>query len=797
MSTDSSVVRYANWVTSNPWLAMFVSIVLVFAAASGGRFLQFKTDYRVFFSDDNPQMLAFDALEKMYSKNDNIMFVLTPKGGNVFTNDNLKVIQKLTEQSWQIPYSTRVDSISNFQNTEAEADDLIVEDLVPEQDNFSSAQITKIKNIATSEPFLVNRLVSPSGHVTGINITVQLPGIEMTEVAEVVSYARDIREKFLIKHPSFEVRLSGMVMMNNAFAEASQDDMKSVVALSFLLMLITLMFLLKSVSGTIATFVVIIFSILTAMGIGGYLGFPLTPPSATTPNVVLTIAIANSVHILVSLFHGMRKGLSKKDAMIESLRVNMQPVFLASITTAVGFLTMNFSDVPPFQHLGNMVAIGVVASFILSVVFLPAFMTVVPVRVKVKKQTTGNKLMTGLGDFVVEKRRSLLWGMLAIIIGLISFLPKNELNDVFLHYFDESVTFRQDADYFTQNLSGLYLMDYSIESGQPGGISNPAYLEDLEKFSTWYRQQPETMHVNTYTDIMKRLNKNLHGDDPNWYKQPDSRDMAAQYLLLYEMSLPYGLDLNNQINIDKSATRLTVSLRTMSSNDLLLLEQRAQDWLKANTTTIFEAKGSGTSIMFAYIGKRNILSMLSGTTVALVLISFMLIVALKSLRIGLISLIPNLVPAAMGFGLWALLVGQVGLSLSIVASMTLGIVVDDTVHFLSKYLRARREDGLSSQQAVRYAFTTVGMALLTTSIVLVIGFMVLATSSFELNSGMGQLTAIVIALALLADFFFLPPLLMFLDKKPYSEKETYEQGDNDDQHNNHKDSTLRPNPTAT
>jgi predicted RND superfamily exporter protein len=169
-------------------------------------------------------------------------------------------------------------------------------------------------------------------------------------------------------------------------------------------------------------------------------------------------------------------------------------------------------------------------------------------------------------------------------------------------------------------------------------------------------------------------------------------------------------------------------------------------------------------MMFAYIGKRNIISMLTGTSIALVLISLILIFALRSVKIGLISLIPNLAPAAMGFGLWGLLYGQVGLGLSIVAGLTLGIVVDDTVHFLSKYLRARREQGMNSQDAVRYAFHTVGVALLVTTIVLVAGFLVLSQSSFKLNSDMGLLTSITIALALLADFLFLPPLLMKLDK---------------------------------
>jgi len=308
------------------------------------------------------------------------------------------------------------------------------------------------------------------------------------------------------------------------------------------------------------------------------------------------------------------------------------------------------------------------------------------------------------------------------------------------------------------------VIDYSLDSGEPGGISNPEFLSEVSAFSEWYRSQPETIHVNTLTDIMKRLNKNLHGDDQEWYRLPEQRDLAAQYLLLYEMSLPYGLDLNNQINVEKSAIRFTVTLQTMSTNELLALDQRASNWLEANAPHVSGKVGTGTTMMFAHIGKRNIVSMLMGTTLALIGISLILVIALRSVKIGLLSMIPNLIPAAMGFGLWGLLVGEVGLSLSIVAGMTLGIVVDDTVHFLSKYLRARREKGLDAEAAVRYAFRNVGMALFTTSVVLVVGFMVLSLSSFELNSGMGLLTAIVISFALIADFLLLPPILMLFDK---------------------------------
>lgn len=766
MNQQTWITRYATWVVNHPWWVLMIAILVVMAMASGAKHLTFSNSYRVFFSEDNPQLKAFDALEKSYTKNDNAMFIITPKDGDVFTPETLEVIRQLTKDAWQTPYSTRVDSITNFQHTEAYDDDLIVQDLVMDGTPLNQAALDKIRQVALNEPMLVNRLISTKGDVTGINVTIQLPGInEVSEVPEVIAFVRNMAQQYRDEYPDIEIRLNGVAFMNNAFSEAAQSDMQHLMPISFGVMLITLVLMLKGFTGTVTTLFVIFGSIAAGMGGGGHLGYPITPPSSTAPPIILTVAIANSVHILVTFLSQMRHGLDKRAAMVESLRINFSPVFLASVTTALGFLSLNFSDVPPFNHLGNMAAIGVLISFFLAVTLLPAMMSILPVRVKVSDRPNGNEAMARFGDFVVRKRRGLMWGMAVIIVILIASIPRNELNDVFVHYFDESIQFRADSDYMNEHLSGLYTIDYSLRANEPGGVSNPEFLSELEAFKQWYLAQPEVKHVNSLSDIMKRLNKNMHGDDPNWYTQPNNRELAAQYLLLYEMSLPYGLDLNNQLNVDKSATRFTVNTEIISSNQLLALEQRAEQWLANNASHISSDGGSGPNMMFAHIGQRNIQSMLIGTTLALIMISLILIFALRSLKIGLISLIPNLVPAAMGFGLWGLLIGEVGISLSIVAGMTLGIVVDDTVHFLSKYLRARREKGLSSEDAVRYAFANVGYALITTSVVLVAGFLVLALSNFYLNSGMGMLTAIVIVFALIADFLFLPPLLMKLDKQ--------------------------------
>jgi predicted RND superfamily exporter protein len=755
---------YAEWLVRWRYLVLIAVAVLVAVAASGVRLLYFKTDYRAFFSEDNPQLQAFEQIQNTYTKTDNVLFVLAPQDGNVFTKETLATVIRLTEAAWQIPYSIRVDSITNYQHTEAEADDLIVDDLVPDATQLDAAALQRIRDIAVHEPLLVNRMISPDGRVTGVNVTIQLPDEGSgKEVPEITDFARNLVDDLKAENPGLDVYLTGMVIMNNSFPEVSIRDQKTLVPIMFGVVIVTLVLLLRSFTGTVSTFLVITFSILTGMGLAGWLGIPLTPPSASSPTIILTLAVADCVHILVSFLHAMRRGVDKTSAMVESLRINLQPIFLTSLTTVIGFLSMNFSDAPPFRDLGNIVAMGVTAAFIFSVTFLPALVLVLPVRVKPETTSRRAQAMDRFAEFVVARRNPLFWGMGLIVITLVTFIPRNELNDEFIKYFDKTVDFRNSTEFTSDNLTGLYTIDYSLGAGESGGISDPEFLRDVENFANWYRTRPNVLHVNTLTDIMKRLNRNMHGDDYAWYRLPEQRDMAAQYLLLYEMSLPYGLDLNNQIDVGKSATRLTVTVNNISSNEMLAMEDTAQDWLRENAPHM-QANGASPSVMFAHIGYRNIRSMLTGTTLALVLISLVLIIALRSLKIGLVSLIPNLAPAAMAFGLWGLFVGEVGLGLSVVTGMTLGIVVDDTVHFLSKYLRARREQHLNPPDAVRYAFSTVGMALTVTTLVLIAGFMVLTESPFKLNADMGLLTAVTIGFALIADFLFLPPLLMKVEK---------------------------------
>ena len=764
LSTESrrADFAYGRWLIRNRWLVLLLSVVVFLVAASGVRYLAMNPDARVFFSEDNPHLLALEQLENTYVKTENLLFILVPRDGEVFTRDTLDAVEWLTEESWQTPYSTRVDSISNYQNIRAEGDDLVVHDLIQDAAQYSEEEIASAREIALDRPTLAGRLLSHDVHVTAVQVLVIKPEKSLNEVPEIMAFARDLEQRFESKYPNIEVYLQGSVAINMAFVEIPMRDLQTLFPLMFLFILAIVGVSTRTISGTFATLIVIQMSVFGALGLFGWARAVLAPSSEISPIIILTLSVAHSVHILTSMRLSMQGGLAKHDALVEALRINMAPVFITSITTAIGFLCMNFSDAPPFRLLGNIVATGVMIAFVMSVTLLPALVSLLPARVS-QGSGVGSRMMDSLANFVVAYREKLFWGTGAVIVLLAFGILRIDLDDNFLKYFDQSEPIRVTSDFTEANLNGLQMLQYSVPAADEGGIADPEYLKNLEDFGHWFKSQPKVTHVAAITEVFKRLNQSMNGDDPAFYRLPEGRDLAAQYLLLYEMSLPYGLDLNNQINVSKSASQLMVSVKDISSKEIRELDARAQKWLSANVPKV-HAPGTGLSVVFSHISGRNIESMLAGSLTALVVISMILILALRSVKIGFLSLVPNLFPAAMAFGLWGYLHGNVGLSIAIVLAMTLGIVVDDTVHFLSKYLRAQREHGMNSFEATRYAFRTVGVALWITSITLVTGFGALAISSFKVNADMGILSSVTIAFALIADFLFLPPLLMKLSK---------------------------------
>lgn len=752
-------------------LGFLLTLLIVIGGGFGATKLGFTNNYRIFFSDDNPQLLDFDRFQDIYGDQDNILIAVEAKNGDIFSKDILSTINKYTIKAWDTPYSTRVDSLTNYQHTFVQEDDLIVESLVEDSGELTDERINEIRNIVTGDPILTGMLISKKGHVSAINITINLPPDAGKEEAEAIAYARSLAENMMLENPNINTYISGQAVLNSAFMEAALVDGVTLIPFMLLLILLVSYFFLRSFWGAIGTLTVVMLSIVAAFGGAGYLGITLTNTTGMVPIIILTIGVADSIHLLITYYQGIANNKSKYNAMLEALRINMQPIFLTSITTIIGFLSLNFGEIPPFRDMGNMVAMGAAAAWFMSVVTLPIFMMVLPVPKKIATHSFGQKIMSGLYGFVEKNSKVLLVSFIISLCALGSCIPRISFNDLSPEYFDKSIQFRSDNDFIVDNLTGVMALQYSVSADEKRGIYNPDYLNQLDALGEWFEQQGAVLYVNNITTILKRLNKNLHNDDDQYYRIPNDRESAAQYMFLYELSLPYGLDMTNSMDIDRSASRLTVIIKNTKSVDIIKLDQDARKWLEVNGPNLTVSNAVGPSIMFSHISERNLWSMLEGLGLAVILISGVLLVALRDIRLGLLSIIPNISPAILAYGIWSIVVGELGMAGVTVTVISLGIIVDNTVHFLSKYLRAKNELNKNVGEAIDYAFSSVGVALGVTTCILVLGFVVLGFSKFHPNTVLGQLTALSLFISLMVTYFFLPPLLFLVDRDSSGGKE--------------------------
>ena len=748
-------------IMSRRWLTVLLSLAVMAILAAGGQFIKVvDVDVRNHFGKDNPYIIALDRLENTYSISDVALVAVAPRDGNVFTRKTLVAIEELTEQLWRTPYVTRVDSIVNYTHSEGREDELIVEQLVDDAGSLNEKDIGRVKKIALETEELAGRLVSRDGRVAGLVVSVTLPDNREQGKSEVTGYLHATAAAARAKHPDIDYHLTGEVVLNRAMRDAIDDDTGILGPIAFLTMMVFALLLLRSIWGTVGIVLTLIAVMASAMGFTGWTGMKFFGESGAALFVLMAVTVAHSVHIIEAMQAGLREGKDRKQAAIDSLHANMWPVFLTSLTTAIGFLSLNFADMPPFRVMGNMVAFGVLCAFVFSVTLLPAFLSLMPMR---SRPLPAGKpdLFDRLGRFVVSHRTTLLWSSGIVIVVLIAGISRIELKENWLELLDDSYEFRRSTDFVSKNFSGVETYEYSLKSGREGGVTDIGYLRRVDAFAEWYRAQPEVSHVFALTDIVKRLNKNLHGDDPKFYRLPDDPELAAQYLLLYEFSLPEGRDLNNIIDIERSSTRVTVTLKSLATKEKIALDNRAQAWLRQNAPGM-ETEATGVAVVGARSIQRNIEGMLIGTFAAMSIVSLLLLIVFKSVRLGLISLIPNFVPAAMAMGLWGYAVGEVGVAASVVTAIAFGIIVDDTIHFMTKYQRARNNGSLPSE-SVQSAFRSVGKALFATTIVFGLGFMVFGASGMATNQALGLLVGMTVIIALAADFLFLPPLLMALD----------------------------------
>ena len=728
--------------------------------------LGFSTDYTLFFGEGDPERMAFVAMEERFTQTDNVVFIVEPQGGgDVFRPDLLTLVQELEEASHDLPFARRVDALTSHRRMQVTEDTIGAQPLVEgPAAALTDDELATLRTRAMTDPILRGGLVAQDAGATGVVVTLDLPRQSASEVRDTASAARAIAADLGARHPEATITVSGLAMMNDAFMAVSIDDLLALVPLMYLGMIVLLAFMLRSRAAVAAIVVIVGLSTLAAAALAGALGYPLTPPSASAPTIVMTLAIADCVHLYSAARVARGQGLVGWDAIGHATLDTWRPILLTSVTTLVGFLALNFAEATPFQHLGNMTAAGIAVALLASLTLFPALLGAVAIRPQEGREraTAGRVVRAAVA---ASRHPRVVLGITAALTAVcLGAMTQLRSNEDFVRYFAEDVPFRRDTEHMMEELTGIYALELTLDSGAPGGITEPAYLGQVSSLASWLREQPETRHVFAFSDLMRAIHQGLAEDGSEGSSGvsaeadlPESREMAAQSLLLYEMSLPAGQGIGDRVDHDRRRSRLTVTVGDLSSTEIRAFEDRVETWA-AHHVGDLAVDATSPVVIFAKLTGRNTMAMLRGNLLTLGAISLFLLLLLRRRRLGLVSLVPNLVPMVVAYGLWSLFIHELGIVAAIAGSVCLGIVVDDTIHFLSRYQR-ERDGGASVDAALVATLEAVGPALATTSVVLGFGFSVLTLSSFQMNVHLGALTTLVIALALGADLFLLPALL--------------------------------------
>lgn len=753
----------ASAVVNRPKLTIFLSLLFSMAFFTGLYGFKFSASPREYQGLDHPMIQELIAMEEEYSRANTILVVFRAEDGSIFTPRTLETIKNFTDAAWQLPYAQRVDSITNFQYSDADGDDLIVADLVANPAAATAEELAKIRDVALSEPRLLGYLVSADGKTVAVNINFNTDLDDTVAIQTIEAEVDKLIGEALAESPQLKSYKSGYIAVGLGWLHALQFDLQYLFSSAFVIVFIGLYLFFRSLSASITVLGLGVVSMVASAGVVGFAEVNLQPPNAIGFLLILILALADSIHVVKTVRRLLAEGREKKEAIIDSVTFNFVPIIITSVTTAIGFLSFLGSEFAGFRVMGVYITFGVMLACVLSLTLLPAALVYCPLKPAMARNAPVN--VNGVADWVFKLRWVFIILTVPAIVASTFIIADTPLDDNVIHYMQKNQQFRKDMIVIEENLTGSIEIMIELDSGEEQGVSDPAFMREVARFTDWLRAQPEIRYVSSYTDTMKRLNQNMHGDDADAYRLPDDKELAAQYLLLYELSLPYGLDLTNQINLDKSGTRVMMTVNDIPGSDLLAVSNRIKGWLKENAPHIKTTEPGGQIMTTTIMSLDTVSSMFWAALSSLGVICLILLFTFRAVLPGVLCAIMVISPLAVTFGVWSLAVGFFDAAATIALCMVVGIVVDNAVHFIDKFQVATRDKGMSPRDAVRYTFNTVSSALITNTLVLSGAYSMLFFSAFKTNSTMGMLTVLSLMLGLIGTFTLLPSLLILRDKE--------------------------------
>jgi predicted RND superfamily exporter protein len=757
--------RFVGFILHKPAIALVIGLAMVVGLASGASKLTANFTHTAFFKSDDRLLQEFNKFERQYGNDDSVIIVVHSPSG-IFDVDSAELLQNLTKKMWLVPEIIRVDSLANFSWVHAYEDDIEVEPLIPDDEPLTQEILDERKKVALSHETLPDYLISRDGKTALVYARLR-PGFESPPDTEtVVLETRKLLSELKSGDHSFYI--TGGPTINFAFKESSQKDSETLVPIVLLMAILALIALLRAIGGVVLPLIIIALSVAAAMGFAGHVGLEISSVTIVLPQILIAVAIADSVHILSSFYRARRRGMPKREAVEHTLSKNLIPTILTSISTAAGFFAFATSDLKPIFGLGMMAGVGTIVAWFATYLVMGPLLVWAPSWVKAKGEVhelkAASPWVARYTNFIHDHR----WGVIGVYgllaIGALLLASANKVNSDPYKYFAKDYPLRKAQDFILANLSGIASFEMSISAGQEEGIKDPTFLTKVEEFSNQVIAMNGVSKSVSLVDIFKQTNRSLNGDKQEFYVLPDSKDLVAQEFLLYTMSLPQGMDVNDRVTVKNDAIRLTlISELTESSK----WTAAAAEMQKKAEALGLDVTISGKTMLYQSMNGYVTRSFVQSLIIAIILVSLILIVAFRSIRLGALAMLPNIFPLIIGGAVLHLIGQHLDIGTVLVWGVCLGIAVDDTIHILANYQRQRRA-GMSPSDAVAFVLSHTGPALVVTTSVLVAAFGTLAFATFIPNVYFGIMTAVILLTALLTDLTFLPAILMARDERKAS-----------------------------
>ncbi len=758
--------NFVNRVIKFRWAIAIIIPLITIMMASSLKNLEFEGSYRIWFGEESKILKNYDNFRAIFGNDDTVTIMFTNEDG-IFTKEALTSIDNITQKLWQTQYIARVDSITNYQyvHTDEEyPDEVVIEDFIEDPQSYTKEELEEKRSIALKEDIIVGKLISKDAKTTMI-------AGRMTPKAgddpEVSFKLRDSVLKIIApeeKKNAYKFFLGGGPIINTSFIEIAQHDGGVFTPAVIVVAMILLLLIFRKFSSMFISIIVVIFTFLIVLSIQVLLGFKLNNFTANIPVFVVAIGIADAMHLLWIYTMARKKGMDNYESIHYSVKKNFLAIFLTSITTSIGFASLGISAVVPIQTLGIATASAALLAFVLTILFVPAMLAILNPNIKADEKIqvhNNHPVAVWYTHFLSKNAKVILTLSTLLFLGLGAGIFQANVDSNVVKYFSEDFPFRVSINEMQDKLTGPMSYEIVVDSKVNDGIKDPLFLRTVEDFYTeFYTEFDDVRHIHSLLDIVKVFNNVMDGSKTI----PQSKELVAQYLLLYSLSLPQGMEINDKMDINERLLRVTASLNLVdTSKDLEMIAWIENWWSK----TPYSATVNGQTVMFAHMQHDITSTLIESITLAVVTISIIMLLIFRNWRMLPLFIVPNILPIALVVGVMGWLHIDIDMGVAIAGAIIIGVAVDDTIHFMVKYIEARKR-GDSLEDAMKYVMSYAGSAIIFTTIVLSLAFLVFIFSDFNPNYHFGVVTASALIIAVIVDLVALPALLMLIDKNEES-----------------------------